>query len=176
MKEKLRKYGLALLLGLPLLLYLSLGLVYLEQKRGQGNALAQVNTSLELLRRPGPDLTGLEAGIAQADKDILQARGLFAQESSDALVAGLLERAQRSGLQVVGIAAKPVTTRKEEDRSYSVLPISVQLAGGTGQLLGFLNSLDYPNLEVQNASLSQGQVKESYNISMDIAVHLTPRE
>jgi len=165
-----------LLAGLPLLLYLSLGLVYLEQKRGQSNAFAQVQTSLELLRRPAPDLKALEAVIAQVETDTEKARGLFAQESSDALVAGLLERAERSGLQVVGVAVKPVTTRKEEDRSYSILPISVQLAGGTGQLLGFLNSLDYANLEVQNASLSQSQVMEAYSMSMDIAFHLTPRE
>ena len=176
MKEKLRRYGLAVLVGLPLLLYLSLGLVYLEQKRGQSNAFAQVQTSLELLRRPTPDLTGLEADIAQAEQGIKQARGSFAIESGEALVAGLLERAQRSGLQMVGITVKPVTTRKEEDGSFSVLPVSVQAAGGTGQLLGFLNSLDYPNLEVQNISLSQAQVKEDYNISLDIVVHLTPRE
>ena len=176
MKEKLKKYGLAILLGLPLLLYLSLGLVYLEQKRGQSTAFAQVQTSLELLRRPAPDLKGLEAEIAQIETDTEKAKGSFVQESNEALLTGLLDRARRSGLQVVGFAAKPVTTREVEDKSYTVLPLSVQAVGGTGQLLGFLNSLDYPNLEVQNLSLSQTEADENCDIKLDIVVHVTPRE
>ncbi|HLE02048.1 MAG TPA: hypothetical protein VI877_00990 [Dehalococcoidia bacterium] len=176
MKGKLQRYGLMLLAGLPLLLYFSLGLVYLEQKRGQSNAFAQVRTSLELLRQPTPDLSGLEADILQAEQGIKQARESFAIESGEALVAGLLERAQRSGLQMVGIAVKPVITRKEEGGSFSVLPFSVQAAGTTGQLMGFLNSLDYPNLEVQNLSLSQTEADENSDIKLDLAVHVTPRE
>ncbi|MFH1483392.1 MAG: hypothetical protein ABIG98_03950, partial [Chloroflexota bacterium] len=83
---------------------------------------------------------------------------------------------QRSGLQMVGIAVKPVITRKEEDGSFSVLPVSVQASGSTGQLMGFLNSLDYPNLEVQNLSLSQTEADENCDIKLDIVVHVTPRE
>ena len=176
MKGKLQRYGLMLLAGLPLLLYFSLGLVYLEQKRGQSNAFAQVRTFLELLRQPTPDLKGLEADMARAEQGMEQARDSFAIESGEALVAGLLERAQRSGLQMVGIAVEPVVTRKEEDGSFSVLPVSVQAAGTSGQLLGFLSSLDYPNLEVQNLSLSQTEGDENRDIKLDIVVHVTPRE
>jgi hypothetical protein len=77
---------------------------------------------------------------------------------------------------VVSFAAQPVTTRKGLVGSYSVLPISVQSVGGTAQLMGFLNSLDLRNLEVENVSLSKAEGEESYNISLDMMVHLTPRE
>lgn len=173
MKGKLQRYGLLVVVGLPLLLYLSLGLVYLEQKRGQSNAFAQVRTSLEALRQPVPDTKDVEAQIAQVDEGINEARGLFAQES-DQLVAGLLEKAQNSGLRAVAVAAKPVVTRKEDTKSYTVLPISIQVVGETGQLMGFLNSLDYPSLQVENASLSQ--IDEGYNITLELAVRLTPKE
>jgi len=163
-----------LLAGIPLLLYLSLGLVYLEQKRGQDDAFAQVQTSLESLRRPAPDLKGLEADTAQAEGGINEAMGLYVQADSDAMVAWLLQKAESSGLQAVGIAAKAIATRKEGDRSYSVQPLSLQAVGTKPQLIGFLNSLDYPSLQVENISLSLG--KDGYSITMEIVIHLTPKE
>ena len=163
-----------ILIGLPLLLYLSLALVYLQERSAQTTAFARVRTSLDLLRRPTPDLKAVEADIAQADAAISEARSSFEQESSEALIAGLLDRAERSGLEVVGIAARPVVTRKEDDKSYSVLPISIQALGGTGQVLGFINSLDYPSMQVENVSLSMGE--EGYNATLELVVHLTPKE
>jgi len=172
--KQLPRYGLMFLAGLPLLLYMSLGLVYMQQKKGQTDAFAQVQSSLELLRRPVPDMNGIQDQIDQLDAAIAQEKDLFSQQGSDALVAGLLQKAQAAGLQVSAVSARPVSVHKDDDGSYSVLPITVQAVGSEPQLMGFLNSLDYPNLEVQNVSLSE--TKDGYAFNLELDFHITAKE
>ena len=174
MKAKIKRYSLMVLIGVPLLLYMSLALVYVQEKRAQATADDRVSSSLDLLSRPTPDMAALESDIADMDLAIAEAKGSFDVGSSEAIISSLLDRAQFAGLRVGGVAAKPIATRREDDKSYTVLPISVQATGEITQVLGFINGLDYPSMQVESVSLGMGD--GNYSVNLELAVRLTPKE
>jgi len=166
-------YGLVLLWAVPLLLLLSLGLVYLKSEAERRQAQAQTRVASTLLGRPPQALSGVEAELAQVEKEWQQLQGQFVVGGTDRVVRDLWDRVKQSGLELVGISA-PASLRPEEGKAG--IPITFHLKGEVSQLLVFLKSVDLPNLEVQRVSLVQGLEGKTPEITVGFLLYLPPRE
>jgi len=173
MKGRVRRYGLFILLGLPLVFALGLGLVDLQQVQARKETLARAEQARAILRRPMADISQLEATLTRVKGEIQQAEGLFSLEGSDPLVAALLDRAREHRLTLTSVAAR-VPLRREEARA-TTIPVSLRLSGEIPDLLAFLASLDYPNLEVQGATIAQ-EKEGSLSITLDFLIHTLSQE
>ena len=119
-------YGLVLLWAVPLLLLLSLGLVYLKSEAERRQAQAQTRVASTLLGRPPQALSGVDAELAQMEKEWQQLQRQFPVEGTDPVVKALVARVRQSQMELMGISA-PASLRPEEGKAG--IPITFHLKG-----------------------------------------------
>lgn len=168
-----RALALPVVVGLLLILYAALGVVYWQQRSQQGPMMGQLTQLSRVVNQPREGLEGLKAQMEEAQALIprdLKETDVYPAIRALAAQNGLVVRSQSAGKE---------TQKKIGDTVYRVMPFTLGVGGKDvtyRQLVDFIANLEtqrlLPTLLIDKASLSQSEGTASANI--EFRVYLRP--
>ncbi|MDD5095687.1 MAG: hypothetical protein PHV74_15135 [Dehalococcoidia bacterium] len=146
-------------IGALLIIYASLGIVYLQkQVEFQGLGL-QMSLQRTILLKPPPDIEELGSQLKEAESlfEITPASISSSNQTTD-IYGVLVDLGRNSNAEVMSMEASPPTRDKGGTVNGTILPYSLVVRGKQSDLLGFISSL------IQGARLLEGLELKSIDI------------
>lgn len=155
---------LILVLGILLILFVALFMVWQGQVKAQENLKKELTSARTILAKPSPPkLTDLEAKIRAAEAELRATEALFPPlEQSLDITDNLFKLAKQSQLEVVGMSTA-IIKKKIDKVDYQVIHLELELEGQIASMVGFIDKLktELPTAEIVSVSLDKSvEVKE----------------
>lgn len=147
---------LILVLGILLILFVALFMVWKNQVEAQENLKKELTLSRTILAKPSP-LTDLATKIRAAEAELQATEALFPPlDQSQDFIDNLFKLAKQSQLEVVGMSIS-IIKKKIDKVDYQVIHLKLELEGQIASMVGFIDRLktELPTAEFVSVSLEK---------------------
>lgn len=157
-----------LLIGIFIIIYAALGLVYFQKQAERRDLDLQIIPIRTVLEKPAPNLQELEAELAKAENQLETKWASFpSSEQGIELYDALVDMAQGNNVKVVSVVASKPVEKEDGGISYTLLPFNLNVQGSQSNILAFVSSLS------RGPGLLQSSEVKSINISTGTSANTT---
>ncbi len=168
-------------IGALLIIYISLGVVYLQRQSESQSLGSQMSLQRTILLKPPPDIEELRSQLNDSESlfGITRASIASSNQTTD-IYSGLVDLGRNSHAQVMSIEASPPIIAKGATVNETILPYSLVVRGNQGDILGFISSLIrggtiLKGLELKSIDIKNGTLPDDPGtLNLKLHIHTWP--
>ena len=175
MKKKIFNLPLVVI-GVLLIIYISLGVVYLQKQDEFQSQGSQMSLQRTILQKPLPDVEKLRSQLKEAESEFaITVASLTSTQQGIDIYGVLVNLGRNSSAEIMSIAASPPIIAKVGNET--ILPYSLVVSGNQTDILDFISSLirgeklleglELKSIDIKNGTLSDN----SSTLNLELYIH-----